>query len=79
MATLGNPGNTIAIIQKYQFAFQKKFGQNFLIDPHVLDKIIQAAEITREDCVLEIGTSTVCAHPDAVVRFLIKTEYGIIT
>ena len=55
MATLGNPGNTIAIIQKYQFAFQKKFGQNFLIDPHVLDKIIQAAEITREDCVLEIG------------------------
>lgn len=55
MATLGNPGNTIAIIQKYQFAFQKKFGQNFLIDPHVLDKIIQAAEITSEDCVLEIG------------------------
>ncbi len=55
MATLGNPGNTIAIIQKYQFVFQKKFGQNFLIDPHVLEKIIQAAQITDQDCVLEIG------------------------
>ncbi len=55
MATLGNPKNTIEIIQKYQFAFQKKFGQNFLIDTHVLDKIIDAAGITAEDCVLEIG------------------------
>ncbi len=55
MATLGNPKNTIEIIQKYQFAFQKRFGQNFLIDPHVLDKIVTAAEIGREDCVLEIG------------------------
>lgn len=53
--TLGNPQNTIAILQKYQFRFQKKFGQNFLIDTHVLDKIIRAAEITREDMVLEIG------------------------
>lgn len=52
---LGNPKNTIEIIQKYQFAFQKKFGQNFLIDTHVLDKIISAAGITGEDCVLEIG------------------------
>ena len=52
MATLGNPGNTIAIIQKYQFVFQKKFGQNFLIDTHVLEKIIRAAEITDQDCVL---------------------------
>ena len=41
--------------QKYQFVFQKKFGQNFLIDPHVLDKIITAAGIGPEDCVLEIG------------------------
>ena len=41
---LGNPKQTIEIIQKYQFAFQKKFGQNFLIDPHVLDKIITAAQ-----------------------------------
>lgn len=55
MATLGNPQNTIAILQKYNFNFQKKFGQNFLIDTHVLDKIIRAAEISREDFVLEIG------------------------
>ena len=53
--TLGNPQNTIAVLQKYNFTFQKKFGQNFLIDTHVLDKIIQAAEIGPEDCVLEIG------------------------
>ena len=53
--TLGNPQNTIEILQKYQFSFQKKFGQNFLIDTHVLDKIIRAAEITKEDMVLEIG------------------------
>ena len=53
--TLGNPQNTIAVLQKYQFNFQKKFGQNFLIDTHVLDKIIRSAEITRDDMVLEIG------------------------
>ena len=52
---LGNPKNTIEVIQKYQFAFQKKFGQNLLIDPHVLDKIIGAAGVTKEDMVLEIG------------------------
>lgn len=52
---LGNPRHTIEIIQKYQFVFQKKFGQNFLIDAHVLDKIISAAGITGHDCVLEIG------------------------
>lgn len=55
MATLGNPKHTIEIIQKYQFSFQKRFGQNFLIDTHVLDKIITAAGIGPEDCVLEIG------------------------
>lgn len=53
--TLGNPQNTIEILQKYNFSFQKKFGQNFLIDTHVLDKIINAANITKEDMVLEIG------------------------
>ena len=53
--TLGNPKNTIEILQKYNFSFQKKFGQNFLIDTHVLDKIIKAAEITKDDMVLEIG------------------------
>lgn len=52
---LGNPQNTIAVLQKYHFNFQKKFGQNFLIDAHVLDKIIRAAEITKDDFVLEIG------------------------
>ena len=52
---LSNPKETIQVIQKYQFAFQKKFGQNFLIDPHVLDKIIAAAQISKDDCVLEIG------------------------
>lgn len=55
MANLGNPKNTIEIIQKYEFIFQKKFGQNFLVDPHVLEKIIDAAGVTKEDCVLEIG------------------------
>ncbi len=53
--TLGNPQNTIEILNKYKFVFQKKFGQNFLIDPHVLDKIIQAANITKDDFVVEIG------------------------
>ena len=52
---LGNPQNTIRILQKYQFTFQKKYGQNFLIDTHVLDKIIRSAEIGKEDMVLEIG------------------------
>lgn len=55
MATLGIPQNTIAILQKYQFNFQKKFGQNFLIDPHVLEKIMEASGITKKDFVLEIG------------------------
>lgn len=55
MANLDIAKNTIEIIQKYEFAFQKKFGQNFLIDTHVLDKIIQAAGLTKEDMVVEIG------------------------
>lgn len=52
---LGNPKRTIEVLQKYDFVFQKKFGQNFLIDTHVLDKIVSAAEITKDDFVLEIG------------------------
>ena len=52
---LGIPQNTIEILQKYNFSFQKKLGQNFLIDTHVLDKIISAADINKEDMVLEIG------------------------
>lgn len=55
MANLGNPQETIAVLQKYQFNFQKKFGQNFLIDMHVLEKIMDAAGVGSEDCVLEIG------------------------
>lgn len=55
MEKLSNPQKTIETIKKYEFAFQKKFGQNFLIDGHVLDKIIAAAEVTKEDCVVEIG------------------------
>ena len=57
MATpyLGDPKRTIEVLQKYNFAFQKRFGQNFLIDTHVLEKIIASAEITKDDFVLEIG------------------------
>ena len=80
MATLGNPKNTIEIIQKYQFAFQKKFGQNFLIDTHVLDKIISAAGITGDDCVQEIGpgigtmTQYLAEHAGKVVAVEIDTN-----
>ncbi|MDE7434957.1 MAG: 16S rRNA (adenine(1518)-N(6)/adenine(1519)-N(6))-dimethyltransferase RsmA [Lachnospiraceae bacterium] len=72
MAELGNPQNTIAVLQKYQFHFQKKFGQNFLIDPHVLEKIVEAAGITKQDFVLEIGpgigtmTQYLCENARAV-------------
>ncbi len=55
MATLGNPKNTIEVLQKYGFNFQKKFGQNFLIDTRILEEIIEAAQITKDDFVLEIG------------------------
>lgn len=77
---LGNPKQTIEIIQKYQFAFQKKFGQNFLIDPHVLDKIITAAQIREDDCVLEIGpgigtmTQYLAEHAAKVVAVEIDTN-----
>ena len=52
---LGNPKYTIEVLQKYGFVFQKRFGQNFLIDTHVLERIIEASEITKDDFVLEIG------------------------
>lgn len=73
MATLGIPHNTIAVLQKYNFNFQKKYGQNFLIDTRVLEKIINAADITKEDFVLEIGpgigtmTQYLCEHASKVV------------
>lgn len=72
MAYLGIPQNTIAVLQKYHFNFQKKFGQNFLIDTHVLEKIIAAADVTKDDFVLEIGpgigtmTQYLCEHARAV-------------
>lgn len=55
MATLGNGKKTAEIIEKYRFSFQKKFGQNFLIDSNILEKIVDSAELTEQDCVLEIG------------------------
>ena len=70
---LGNPQETIAVLNKYHFVFQKKFGQNFLIDTHVLDKIIREAGITKDDFVLEIGpgigtmTQYLCAAAREVV------------
>lgn len=73
MPTLGNPQNTIAVLDKYKFHFQKRFGQNFLIDTHVLEKIIRAAQITGDDLVLEIGpgigtmTQYLCEHARQVI------------
>ncbi|MGL5260169.1 MAG: 16S rRNA (adenine(1518)-N(6)/adenine(1519)-N(6))-dimethyltransferase RsmA [Lachnospiraceae bacterium] len=55
MAKLGSPSNTIEVLKKYNFTFQKKYGQNFLIDSHILETIIEESEITKEDLVLEIG------------------------
>lgn len=55
MEKLANPKETIRVLQKHQFQFHKKFGQNFLIDPHVLDKIMEAAQVTKDDFVLEVG------------------------
>lgn len=72
MADLGSPQNTIAVLQKYNFNFQKRYGQNFLIDTRVLNKIISSAKITKDDFVLEIGpgigtmTQYLCEHAGAV-------------
>ena len=80
MATLGNPKNTIEVLQKYHFNFQKKFGQNFLINTSILEEIIDAAEITREDFVLEIGpgigtmTQYICEAAREVVAVEIDTN-----
>ncbi len=80
MANLGNPKNTIEILNKHKLVFQKKFGQNFLIDTHVLDKIIRAAQITEEDLVLEIGpgigtlTQYLCEHAREVIAVEIDRQ-----
>ncbi len=55
MAFLGTPGNTVQILKKYNFSFQKKYGQNFLVDTNILEKIVEVSGITKQDCVLEIG------------------------
>lgn len=55
MAALGTPGGTVEILKKYNFSFQKKYGQNFLIDTNILKKIVDASCVTDQDCVLEIG------------------------
>ena len=74
--TLGNPQNTIAVLQKYNFVFQKKFGQNFLIDEHVLDKIIRAADIGPDDFVLEIGPGigTMTQYLSCAARKVVAVE-----
>jgi 16S rRNA (adenine1518-N6/adenine1519-N6)-dimethyltransferase len=80
MATLGNPKNTIEVLQKYQFHFQKKFGQNFLIDTRVLEEIIAAAGVGKDDFVLEIGpgigtmTQYLCEAAREVVTVEIDTN-----
>ena len=76
MEKLSNPQKTIEIIQKYKFVFQKKFGQNFLIDPRVLEKIITAANITEEDFVLEIGPGigTMTQHLAEKARQVVAVE-----
>lgn len=73
MEKLSNPKETIQVLQKHEFQFKKKFGQNFLIDPHVLDKIVDAAQVTKDDFVLEIGpgigtlTQYLCEHARQVL------------
>lgn len=80
LAVLGNPQETIKILQKHDFHFQKKFGQNFLIDTHVLDKIVEAAQVGSEDFVLEIGpgigtmTQVLCERARQVLAVEIDRE-----
>ena len=82
MATLGNRRSTAEIIEKYHFSFQKKFGQNFLVDSSILDKIIEAAQITKEDCVLEIGpgigTMTQCLAEEAGAVVAVEIDRNLI-
>ena len=77
---LGNPSNTLEIIKKYDFAFQKKFGQNFLIDANVVEKIVREAGVTKDDFVLEIGpgigtmTQILCEHAREVAAVEIDSK-----
>ncbi|MBO4825196.1 MAG: 16S rRNA (adenine(1518)-N(6)/adenine(1519)-N(6))-dimethyltransferase RsmA [Lachnospiraceae bacterium] len=76
MANLGIPSNTLKVLEKYNFSFQKKFGQNFLIDTHILEGIIKGAGITKDDCVLEIGPGigTMTQYLCEAARFVIAVE-----
>lgn len=76
MANLGIPSNTLKVLEKYNFNFQKKFGQNFLIDTHILEGIIKGAGITEDDCVLEIGPGigTMTQYLCEAARFVIAVE-----
>ena len=82
MANLVNPKNTIEILKKYEFVFQKKYGQNFLVDSHVLNKIKQAANISKEDFVLEIGpgigTLTQCLCEEAREVLAVEVDKALI-
>ncbi len=80
MTTLVQPHNTFDVLKKYHFSARKKYGQNFLIDPHVLEKIMEAAQITKEDCVIEIGpgigtmTQGLCERAGKVLAIEIDGE-----
>ncbi|MBQ7582691.1 MAG: 16S rRNA (adenine(1518)-N(6)/adenine(1519)-N(6))-dimethyltransferase RsmA [Lachnospiraceae bacterium] len=80
MTTLIQPQNTFEVLRKYHFSARKKFGQNFLIDAHVLDKIMDAAQITKDDCVIEIGpgigtmTQGLCERAGKVLAIEIDGE-----
>lgn len=73
---LGEPKRTIEVLQKYDFVFQKKFGQNFLIDTHVLDKIVKASQVAKDDFVLEIGPGigTMTQYLAAAAREVVAVE-----
>lgn len=80
MAKLSNPQETIQVLQKHDFQFKKKFGQNFLIDSHVIEKIMEAAEIKKDDFVLEVGpgigtmTQYLCEHAGQVLAVEIDSS-----
>lgn len=77
---LSNPTNTLAVINKHEFAFQKKFGQNFLIDEGIVNKIVREAGVTKDDFVLEIGpgigtmTQLLCEQAGGVAAVEIDTN-----
>jgi len=81
---LGNPTNTIAVLNRYGFDFKKKFGQNFLIDENVVEKIVREAGVTKDDFVVEVGpgigtmTQILCENAREVVAEIktISVKHG---